>query len=409
MTTDAIANAERQRTRIILSSLIFVALLGTIMRYKIGFALPFFHQKYLQEAHSHFAFAGWLTQVLMFLMVRILRRDISDLDAKPYTFLLRANLLTAYGMLLAFLFQGYGTLSIVFATASILVFFLFAWRAWRDIRRLPAGHPVAAWWLASLVLGILSTAGTFVLTRMLLLHAFDQHLYLGSIYFYLHFQYNGWFFFATMGLLADITAPAFPRPQIRRRIFLLFVVASLPAYFLSTLWANLPVWLYGLVILAAIAQVLAVSWLVRQLWQARRVWFANLPLAVRLLFLISGMALAIKLGLQLGSTLPEISKLAFGFRHIVIAYLHLVLLLILTVFLLGYLRREALLPDTPLANTGLGLFVAGAIFNELVLTLQGVASFTYTVIPGANVLLLGAAAIMLAGAAGLVAGFRRSS
>ena len=401
--------SDRRATRTILAGLIFVALLGTIMRYKIGFELPLFHQKYLQESHSHFAFAGWLTQILMFLMARIFRQSADGFKARPYRLVLAANLIMAYGMLVSFLWQGYGPVSIFFATGSIVTFFLFAGYAFRDIRRLPDDHPARPWWNAALLLGMLSTIGTFVLTRMLVLKDFDQHTYLGSIYFYLHFQYNGWFFFACTGLLMTMAVPAFPDAATRRTIFRLFFAASLPAYFLSTLWANLPTWLYTLVIIAALMQAVAMLMLANGLWRRRASWLPSVNGQARWLFMVAGAALVIKLGLQLGSTVPEISKLAFGFRHIVIAYLHLVLLLILTVFLLGYLRRENLLPDMPVTRTGLVLFVGGAIFNELILTVQGVASLSYTVIPLANEILLAASAIMLAGAVSLVAGCRAST
>ncbi len=402
-------HSDRSTTRIILAGLIFVALLGTIMRYKIGLELPIFHQKYLQESHSHFAFAGWLTQILMFLMVRAFRHSARGFAELPYRFILGANLLMAYGMLGAFLWQGYGPVSIFFATGSIVTFFLFAGYAFRDIRRLPDDYPARPWWNAALILGILSTAGTFILTRMMVLHDFDQHTYLGSIYFYLHFQYNGWFFFACMGLLTTLAAPALPDTARRRNIFRLFFTASLPAYFLSTLWADLPAWLYALAIIAALAQAVAMLMLANGLWRRRAAWLPAVNGHARWLFLIAGAALIIKLMLQLGSTVPEISKLAFGFRHIVIAYLHLVLLLILTMFLLGYLRRENLLPSTPASRTGLVLFAGGAILNELILTVQGVASFSYTVIPLANEILLGASAVMLSGAISLVAGCRAAT
>lgn len=393
-------------TRIILAGLVPIALLGTVMRYKIGFSLPWLEQKHLLEAHSHFAFAGWITQALMFLLVRMLRRDLAGFRERPYAWLLRLNLVTAYGMLVTFLYQGYGPVSILFATASIVVFFLFAGFALRDLWKLPALHPARSWWIAAICLGILSTAGTFILTRMLVTHDFDQRTYLGSIYFYLHFQYNGWFLFACMGLLTDLAGEGAGGHGMRRAVFRLFLIASLPAYFLSTLWAGLPGWLYGLVIAAALLQAVALVLLGRSLLASPRTWLRTLPRSTRLLFLISGLALGIKTTLQLVSTHPEISKLAFGFRHIVIAYLHLVLLLILTSFLLGYLRREQLLPGTRPALAGLAGFMGGAIANEIVLTLQGLASFSYTAIPGANLLLLLASGVMLAGATGIVLGSR---
>src|SRR5690606_23013537 len=225
---------------------------------------------------------------------RTFRQAADGFKERPYRLILGANLLMAYGMLFSFLWQGYGPVSIFFATGSIVTFFLFAGYAFRDIRRLPADHAGRPWWNAALLLGILSTIGTFVLTRMMVLKDFDQHTYLGSIYFYLHFQYNGWFFFACMGLLMTMAAPAFPDAAGRRRIFRLFFAASLPAYFLSTLWADLPTWLYVLVIIAAFLQAVAMFLLANGLWRRRKAWLPDVPGHARWLFFIAGAALLIK-------------------------------------------------------------------------------------------------------------------
>nr|MBP6558007.1 hypothetical protein [Flavobacterium sp.] len=45
------------------------------------------------------------------------------------------------------------------------------------------------------------------------------------------------------------------------------------------------------------------------------------------------------------------------------------------------------------------LFSVGVFLNELVLAVQGIASFSYTVIPFVNELLFGIAAIMVSGIA----------
>jgi len=57
-----------------LINLLIVALLGLLMRYKIGFEFPYFNQKSLQHSHSHFAFAGWISHTLMVLMISYLNK-----------------------------------------------------------------------------------------------------------------------------------------------------------------------------------------------------------------------------------------------------------------------------------------------------------------------------------------------
>ena len=107
--------------KISLINLLIVAGLGLTLRYKILFSLPFVDQKHLLHGHTHFAFAGWITQALMALLVANLVKQQPQLPFKKYNRLLYANLFTAYGMLIAFALEGYGLFSIIFSTASVVV------------------------------------------------------------------------------------------------------------------------------------------------------------------------------------------------------------------------------------------------------------------------------------------------
>ena len=110
-----------------------------------------------------------------------------------------------------------------------------------------------------------------------------------------------------------------------------------------------------------------------------------------------GTALACKVLLQAGSTVPAISKFAFGFRPIVIAYLHLVLLAFTTVFLIVYAYMNKLIVETKMAQLGLIIFVIGIFLNEIILGVQGIFSISYTMVPFANEILFLLALIMLSG------------
>jgi hypothetical protein len=108
-------------------------------------------------------------------------------------------------------------------------------------------------------------------------------------------------------------------------------------------------------------------------------------------------ALSIKLLLQLGSTVPLLSELAFGFRPIVIAYLHLVLLAIITLFVLFYIYANHLIIINKNVKYGILVFSIGVLLNEIVLAIQGLASFSYIPIPYVNEILFGIAIILLIG------------
>ena len=69
----------------------------------------------------------------------------------------------------------------------------------------------------------------------------------------------------------------------------------------------------------------------------------------------------------------------------------------ITLFLLATIFSKENLPLKKAALFGLSVFVTGIFFNEFVLMLQGVASFSYNSIPFANEFLLLIACSMFLG------------
>ena len=383
--------------KISLLNLCIVAALGVLMRYKIGFEFPFLDQKHLQHSHSHFAFAGWLSHTLMALMVYFLQTKITDFNGNKYKNTIIANLVCSYGMLVSFIIEGYGLVSIILSTASIFVSYVFAFRFIKDSKLLDADCIAKSWLKAAVFFNAFSSLGTFYLAYMMASKNVVLDLYHSSIYFYLHFQYNGWFFFACMGLAFGFLNLRKSEHSFYETSFKLFAAACVPAYFLSTLWLELPLWLYAIAVLAALIQVFAWFKLLAIAIKTRKDFLENFPPLLRYILLFASFALSIKLLLQLGSTVPLLSELAFGFRPIVIAYLHLVLLAIISLFILFYVYANHLLSINKNIKHGIVLFSIGVLLNEIVLAVQGLASFSYIPIPYVNEILFGIAIILLIG------------
>lgn len=383
--------------KISLLNLCIVAALGVLMRYKIGFEFPFLDQKKLQHSHSHFAFAGWLSHTLMVLMVYYLQNKIVDFAGNNYKKIIIANLICSYGMLVSFIIQGYGLVSIALSTASILVSYIFAYRFINHLKVLDDDLLVKNWFKAALFFNVISSLGTFYLAYMMASKNVVQDWYLSSIYYYLHFQYNGWFFFACMGFLFGFLNLRKSEHPFYERTYNLFAIACIPAYLLSILWLDLPIWLYTIMVFAAMIQVFAWFKFLRIVLKTRSNVFENLSPLLRYLLLFAGVALSTKLVLQLGSTIPLISQLAFGFRPIVIAYLHLVLLAMITLFILFYIYANHLIFINKKIKYGIFLFSTGALLNEILLAIQGLASLSYTTIPYVNESLFAIALILFTG------------
>ena len=106
--------------RICIFNLMIVAVLGSLMRFKIAFEFPFFVQKNLLHSHSHFALFGWISFILMILIANNLGDTISEKDTKQFRIIFIGSLICAYGMLISFALQGYGLFSIFFSICLIL-------------------------------------------------------------------------------------------------------------------------------------------------------------------------------------------------------------------------------------------------------------------------------------------------
>ena len=285
----------RRWVSIALFNLLIVACIGVVLRYKILYPLPIVDQKHLLHGHSHFAFVGWISQAIMTMLVIYLENKTAEPAYKRYKWLLYTNLLTAYGMLITFPIEGYGLYSIIFSTASIFVSYIFGITYWRDLNRQKKEEPAHLWFKASLLFNAVSSLGAFALAVMMVKRVVFQNAYLAAEYFYLHFQYNGWFFFSCMGLFTGVIHRLGFESKLLRRIFWVFSFAFVPAYFLSALWMDLPVWVYILVVISAIAQVIGWAGLVYMLKKKWLLLRNELSPTESWVLLFSAIALLIKL------------------------------------------------------------------------------------------------------------------
>jgi len=394
--------------KIVFINLFIVALLGAVMRYKIAYSLPFVDQDNFLQAHSHFAFAGWVSQVLMVLMWDVLQKYLPADSLRKYQGLLLANLLAAYGTLLSFVWQGSGAVSTLFSSSTILISWIFAWVFWRDLNKIKIVNTSFYWFKAALLFNVISSFGAFFISYVVAYNIQEPNWYLAAMYYFLHFQYNGWFFFACGGLLMEEVCSQMPL-KLQKSIFWLFALACVPAYFLSALWLPIPAWVYALVVAAAIADLTGWYLLITFFIKKSPVAYQHLPPQTKWLFVLSATALSIKVALQLGSTIPYLSRLAFGFRPVVIGYLHLMFLGVISIFIIGYCKKNQFIRPDKSGITGITILVAGIVLNEIFLMIQGLSYMNYVSVPYISQLLLGASVCMLVGVALLIPAVTKTS
>jgi hypothetical protein len=371
-----------------------LAAVGMLLRYKILFPLPLIEQNHLLHGHSHFAFAGWVGLALYICIAYLLRPDMKL--QKKFERLLIAQQISSYGMLFIFPFTGYAALSIAFSSSSIFISWVFAWLVIKELLHRKQYSIEKKWIITGLLCNVVSSAGTFALAYLMVTKNLRQDWYFGSVYFFLHFQYNGWFLFTIGAIFLHQLSKWMPVADTSaNHIFNLLLIALVPAWFLSLMWMRIPLWMYYCAVAGAIVQ-LAALWFFVKLIAAQRKNLANSlhPLA-RWFWIIAGSAFALKLMLQGFSAIPQLNTYAFGIRAIVIGFLHLVLLAFVSVFIAGYfIQQQFIAIQNTVICKAAWLFITGVLANEFVLMLQGFAAIKYDTVPYANYLLLATALII---------------
>ncbi len=373
-----------------------VALAGITMRYKINFPLPAVNQKHLLYAHSNFAFMGWVTVALMILMVNYLLRHQVTTNYRKYTWILITTCTAAYGMFVTFIIQGYGYFSIAFSILSILVSWVFIFCYWFDLNKVTDKSYAPKWFKAALILMAIASFGEITLAYLMVNFSTVQDYYFAALYFFLHFQYNGWFLFVCFGLLFSylFSKGFLPTVAINKHLFIIMAITVAPTYLLSILWLKLSRSLFLLANISGILQLLVLFYFIRLFPAVKKNIPRKITKTTRYLWEMAAIAFILKIVLQTFSVIPFFSNYAFGFRPIVIGYLHLSFLGIISFFILGYINQILSEMGGKISGGGVICFTTGVLLQEFILMAQGLEVLNFQPLPYANIILFYSAIIM---------------
>ncbi|MEP6626728.1 MAG: hypothetical protein ABJA32_02045 [Ginsengibacter sp.] len=389
----------KQWIQIALINFCVVALAGVTMRYKINFSLPAVNQKYLMHAHSQFAFVGWVAVGLMTLMVRYLIRNNVHTNYRKYHWILLADVIASYAMFISFIIQGYDVWSITFSTLTIFISYFFIFFYWKDLNKVVDAGFSRAWQKAALLLWAFSSMGAFMLAYLMANHIMIQDLYFSAVYFFMHFQYNGWFLFVCFGVFFSYMhrLGLIRIGVLSRRLFIVMAITVVPTYFLSILWMRLPLALHWIANISAVLQLLVLFYFFKILQVVRKSESIQFTWSTKWLWIMASTAFILKIILQMLSTMPFLSHFAFGFRPVVIGYLHLSFVGVISLFILGYINEFIHRFRGRVSGIGAVIFVTGFVVQEIILMLQGLEAMNVEPIKYANIILFYCAILMAAG------------
>jgi len=356
-------------------SLCTVAFLGMTLRSKMLFPLPFIDFNNLSNAHSHFAFSGWVTlALLVFLVHRLLPPQLSNQPV--YQGLLSGVLTCSWCMLVSFYSLGNGMISDLLSFCFILITWAFAIRFIRDAKRAGLSKTVLALSISSLICLVLSAAGPIALAYLFSIRSVNVILYRDALFTYLHLQYNGFFTLAVFALLIHILEKKMDDTSRKNfhRFSVLLIISIIPSLFLSYLWQNPDTILRIVAVAGSLLVMLTFAWFIISIRTFKNN-YRHVNRVIKILASLSMIAFAMKIFLQGFTIFPAVGNAVFGARPMIIGFLHLVFLGFVTLFLLALMMREKILNVShTFTATAVMIFATGVVLNEFVLMTEGLFS-----------------------------------
>ena len=360
----------KKHTTIALAYFMLIALLGVFLRMFSVFEISA-NYKFIVHTHSHIALMGWVYTGLTTLIYQLFLKD--NIPLKKYKTLFWFTQSTIIGMLCTFPFIGYKLFSILFSTLFLFASYGFVYCF---IKYTTATQKVMQSYLFvrnALLYMVLSSLGPLSLGLIMNTAGKGSDLYRNSIYFYLHFQYNGWFIVALIGAFfyfLEQFKVVMPIATFKN-VFYLFNIGVIFTFFHSLLWMNnVPLFVSVFAIGGALIQLIAFLILVQHVITNRKK--IALKTTSRVLLKTVAILFVVKLMMQLLGAFPIFSKIATTTIDLVIGYLHWVFLGVVSVGLFFFLHHFKLLK---ISNKILTAYIVGFLTTELLLFYRGASLF----------------------------------
>ena len=349
------------------------------------------HFKHLMHTHSHIALLGWLYNASLI----ILQYTIFKKKEGAFNTVFWLSQITFVGMMFSFPFQGYAFASITFSTLYLFCSYYLVYILFKESIRIENTYVVKFIQWGGIYL-VLSSFGPFSLGFIMAKGLQDTFWYKLSIYWFLHFLYNGFFVFVVFAYFLN----KLHSHVNQKAIFWLMNLSVIPIYFLSTLWLDPDFSLYAVALIGSIFQAIAFVLLLK----GKKILSLFTDSWTKIVFAITLVVYVLKMVFQVFSVAPSIQEfLSDTVAYSIIGFIHLVMLGYFTLLFFIIFIKEKMLPLSRTFKIGMAFLITGIILSETLLFAQSIAfHFQYFTIPNFHTLLFYASALMPFGIAFLV-------
>lgn len=349
------------------------ATLGLFLR-AIQTGLIIAHFKNFMHTHSHIALLGWLYNASFIIVQYVIYKKKKG----AFNSVFWLSQLTFLGMMFSFPFQGYAFASITFSTLYLFCTYFLVYVMFKESTQIENPYVIKFMRWGGMYL-VLSSLGPYSLAYIMVNGLVETFWYKLSVYWFLHFLYNGFFAFIVFGyFLSKIDSN-----KNEKLIFWLMNASVIPLYALSVLWIKPDVPIYFLALIGSVLQLVSFI-IVLKVKSITAIFNTNWIWKV---IVISAIAYSLKMVFQVISVLPVVqSFLLETVAYSVIGFIHLVMLGFFTLFFIGIFIKEELMKLTNSMKIGLIALIIGIILSELLLFGQSVAVTSgYFMIPNYQV------------------------
>jgi hypothetical protein len=268
-------------------------------------------------------------------------------------------------MLFSFAFSGYKAFSIVLLSVFGITSYVLSFKLLKDLKTDAIAVKFIKW---GIYYYLLSSLATWFLAGVIVTQG-KTDLYYNTVYFYLHFLYNGFFVFSLFGVLLKLIEDRGVNLNQKhtKRFFVFLNIACIPTYALSVLWSNVSIFWNIIGGIGAVFQLVSLFFMLNIVVIAfqkisRKAW------AKALLYFSLG-SYGLKIIIQLASAHPYFVEKSIALKpFFIIGYLHLFTLGFMSTFILYILVELGKLQlNKNSYKLGVLLFLIGILVTELVL------------------------------------------
>lgn len=361
----------KKHIHIALGYFLIIALLGLLLRLFTIIEVPA-NYRYIVHTHSHIALLGWVYTALTTIIytIYLTKKTIS----KIYKIIFWSTQVTIIGMLITFPFIGYALFSIIFSTLFLLASYWFVWFFITQTTEEQKSRISYTYIRTALYYMILSSIGPWALGIIMNTLGSTSIWYKIAIYFYLHFQYNGWYIVALFGVFFYMLEKnnILISKTKSKTLYLTLQIGILLSFFLSVLWTEPHPVFYILGGIGALFQIVAYYILVKISIENRSLLYQHFTSLERMLLKIALVLLGLKIVLQVISAIPYFSQLAYSILDFVIGYLHLTFLGVVSLCIFAFLSHLQLLR---LSKFSVVVFLIGFFGSELLIIYKGLVTW----------------------------------